>query len=103
MDHISLGTNLENLDHHLIDPSIYHLPPEADRETRILVFTEALEFRLQEALEESLLEEDLPPSTVAEYTPQASDNGWGTGIDTPWSQRRSSCWCEDKEICTCDY
>ena len=101
---------LENPDSRLVNPRIYHLPLEFDSgpsTSRLVSFRTPGNTFLQELatlpVEERLLEEELPPSNIVEFTPPQSDNGWGTGVDTPWNLRSSSCWCENQEICTCNY
>jgi hypothetical protein len=88
-------TTLENPVPRLINPRIYHFPiEELDNDfeergpTRIQVLT----------VEEQLLDESLPPSSLAIATPD-SDIGWEE--DTSQGNR-TVCWC-GKEVCDCGY
>ena len=89
-DSTSWEVTLENPDQSLVDPRIYHLPPDAPTDPEILEFAAA---RLP--TNPSSLPPSSPPSLIGD-----SVSGWGDPPN-PWINRQS-CWCE-KEVCTCGY
>ena len=84
-------TTLENPDHRLIDPQVYHLPPDTPDDPEILEFAEA-------RAPPPLVETPLPPSSPTSISTESVD-GWGE--PNLWNGPRR-CWCA-KEVCDCGY
>ena len=84
-------TTLKNPDHNLINPQIYHFPPETPTDPEVL---EVLQFRAARNIPIPL--SPLPPSSPPS---NSSLDGWGDP-NPFWGP--SSCWC-NKEVCDCGY
>jgi hypothetical protein len=109
-------TAIENSDYRLINPSIYHFPPEHPYSPRNQEFANNPRIHVEpeeltEALVELFRQEDiaprnpsnsLPPSSPPNPSTPDSNSGWGTNFAQSWN-REQNCWCEGRELCTCGF
>jgi hypothetical protein len=92
-------TTLENPDSNLVDPQVYHLPPETPTDPEVI---ELLEFRAARAYPEPGPNppiSPLPPSSCPTSPSNSNTDGWGE-TNPLWGL--SNCWC-NKEVCDCGH
>ena len=84
-------TSLENPDSNLINPRIYHLPPDQPNNPEIVEYARVIFNRTREL-------ETLPPSSQPLSTTLVSSN---SGAASQWGMG-DTCWC-NKEVCDCGF
>ena len=83
-------TTLENPDHNLVNPQVYHFPPETLSDPEVLEILEFHEAR------------NCPIPSFSPFPPSSLDESVGSWGETNPVWGLSSCWC-NKEVCDCSY
>ena len=91
-------TTLENPDTNIVNPQIFHLPPDTPDDIDFVT-----RLNILETGDESLPPSS-PPSPRSSPSPPAPDTDTDSGWGEPANQWISNgvCWCS-KEVCTCGY
>jgi hypothetical protein len=90
-------TTLENPDHNLVDPQVYHFPPETPTDPEVIELLEFREARNRPDPGPNPPISPLPPSSPPTSPSNSNTDGWGEP-NPLWGL--NTCWC-NKEVCDC--